>query len=33
MAFSDIHGAALYVWVFSGLTLRIAVQMPPVSRT
>jgi hypothetical protein len=32
MAFSDIHGAALYVWVFSGLTLRIAVQMPPVTR-
>jgi hypothetical protein len=33
MAFSDIHGAALYVWAFCGLAMRIAVQMPVVTAT
>jgi hypothetical protein len=33
MAFSDIHGAALYVWSFCGLAMRIAVQMPHLNRT
>jgi hypothetical protein len=28
MAFSDIHGAATYVWAFTGLALRIAVAEP-----
>ena len=28
MAFSDIHGAATYVWAFIGLALRIAVAVP-----
>jgi hypothetical protein len=32
MAFSDIHGAALYVWAFCGLAMRITVEMPPVKQ-